>query len=89
MGGMPRFRRQPIDLERQLPGVPADEWRRRLQLADKLLRLSPEKAGETIVRGVEKRRARILVGRDALIIALVERLAPVSYWRVLGRAVPL
>jgi NAD(P)-dependent dehydrogenase (short-subunit alcohol dehydrogenase family) len=67
--------------------VPADEMRRRLGLAEKLLRMPPERAGELIVRGVEKRRARILVGRDALIISLTERLAPVSYWRVLGRSV--
>ena len=52
--------------------------------ADKLLRLPPEEAGEVIVRGVEKRRARILVGRDAVIISLLERLFPVSYWRVLA-----
>jgi hypothetical protein len=37
------------------------------------------------VRGVEKRRARILVGRDAIFIALIERLFPVNYWSVLGR----
>jgi short-subunit dehydrogenase len=65
-------------------GTDADEMRRRLNLVEKLLRLPAEKAGEIIVRGVEKRRARILVGRDALIIALIERLFPVSYWRVLA-----
>jgi short-subunit dehydrogenase len=63
--------------------VPADERRVRLELAEKMLRMAPDKAGEIIVRGVEKRRARILVGNDALIISLLERLAPVSYWRVL------
>jgi short-subunit dehydrogenase len=66
-------------------GVPADEMHRRLRLAEKMLRMPPEKAGEIIVRGVEKRRARILVGWDAVIIALLERLAPVNYWRVLAR----
>jgi len=65
-------------------GVAADEMRRRLGLAEKLLRMPPEKAGEIIVRGVEKRRARILVGWDATIISLIERLAPVSYWRFLA-----
>jgi NAD(P)-dependent dehydrogenase (short-subunit alcohol dehydrogenase family) len=64
--------------------VPADEMRRRLGLAEKVLRLPPEKAGEVIARGIEKRRARILVGRDAVIISLIERLMPVNYWRVLG-----
>ena len=65
-------------------GVPADEMRRRLALAETALRLPPEKAGEIIVRGVEQRRPRILVGRDAAIISLIERLVPVNYWRVLG-----
>lgn len=66
-------------------GASAEEKRRRLALAEKLLRLPPEEAGEMIVRGVEKRRARILVGRDAIFIALIERLFPVNYWSVLGR----
>jgi NAD(P)-dependent dehydrogenase (short-subunit alcohol dehydrogenase family) len=65
----------------------AEEKGRRLALAEKLLRLPPEKAAQIIVRGIEKRRARILVGRDAVFIALIERLFPVSYWRVLGRGV--
>jgi NAD(P)-dependent dehydrogenase (short-subunit alcohol dehydrogenase family) len=66
------------------PGMPGEDVRRRLRLAEKLLRMPPAKAGEIIVRGVEKQRARILVGRDAVIIALLERLLPVSYWRVLA-----
>jgi NAD(P)-dependent dehydrogenase (short-subunit alcohol dehydrogenase family) len=66
------------------PGVAPEELRHRLELTEKLLRLPPEKAAEIIVRGVEKRRARILVGRDAFIIALIERLFPVSYWRLLA-----
>ena len=49
-----------------------------------MLRMPPEQAGEIIVRGVEKRRARILVGRDAVFISLLERLLPVRYWRVLA-----
>lgn len=65
----------------------AEEKLSRLALAEKLLRLPPEEAGEIIVRGVEKRRARILVGRDAIFIALIERLFPVNYWRLLGRGI--
>jgi len=37
------------------------------------------------VRGVENRKARILVGSDAKTIALIERLMPVTYWNLLGR----
>ena len=72
---------------RVAPALSAEERRHRMDQADKLLRLPPEEAGEVIVRGVEKRRARILVGRDAVIISLLERLLPVSYWRVLARRV--
>jgi NAD(P)-dependent dehydrogenase (short-subunit alcohol dehydrogenase family) len=69
------------------PGLASDELRHRLGLAEKLLRMPPEKAGEIIVRGVERRRARILVGWDAVVISLIERLFPVSYWRVLAARV--
>ncbi len=51
----------------------------------KFLKMPPDKAGEIIVSGVEKERPRVLVGRDAKIMALVERLAPVRYWKFLGR----
>ncbi len=52
---------------------------------EKFLRMPPEQAGETIVTGVEKRRARVVVGNDAKFMALVERIAPVSYWKLIGR----
>ena len=51
----------------------------------KFLRMPPERAGEIIVTGVEKERPRVLVGGDARFMALVERLAPVGYWKFLGR----
>jgi len=47
--------------------------------------MPPEVAGETIVRGIERRQARILVGSDAKFAALVERLMPVNYWNFLAR----
>nr|WP_321986850.1 hypothetical protein [uncultured Lichenicoccus sp.] len=34
---------------------------------------------------MERRRARIIVGRDARIAAALERLAPVSHWGLLER----
>lgn len=52
----------------------------------RLLRMPPEQAGEIIVSGVERRRERILVGSDAKAAALIERLMPVSYWKLLGRS---
>lgn len=67
-------------------GVSEEEITRRLKRYRKLLRLPPEIAGETIVRGIERRQSRILVGSDAKTISLIARLLPVSYWKVLSRA---
>lgn len=64
-------------------GVSEEEVARRHARFRKLLRLPPEIAGETIVRGIERRQPRILVGSDAKFIALIVRLLPVSYWKAL------
>ena len=66
-------------------GVSEEEIARRHAKYRKLLRLPPEIAGETIVRGIERRQPRILVGSDAKTIALIARLLPVSYWKALMR----
>jgi NAD(P)-dependent dehydrogenase (short-subunit alcohol dehydrogenase family) len=52
----------------------------------KFLRMSPVQAGEIIVAGIEKQRSRVLVGSDARIASLVERLVPVGYWNLLKRS---
>jgi NAD(P)-dependent dehydrogenase (short-subunit alcohol dehydrogenase family) len=66
--------------------MPAAHIDQALARIEKLLRMPPERAAEIIVRGVAKGRARILVGMDAKVGSLVERLMPVSYWSLLGRA---
>ena len=58
----------------------------RAEFEKKFLKMPPERAGEIIVSGVEKNRPRIIVGNDAKLGALIERLAPVSYWKFLGRS---
>jgi len=62
-----------------------DEAAKRRTFFDSFLTMPPETAGEIIVRGVERRKARILVGSDAKYAELVERLMPVNYWKWLGR----
>ena len=52
---------------------------------EKHLRMAPAKAGEIIVSGVERGKARVLVGGDAKAVAAIERLAPVSYWSMLQK----
>ncbi len=69
-------------------GVDAETARQRQALARSALRLPADQAGEIIVRGVERDRDRVLVGRDAHLIAWVARLWPVSYWKLLGRFAP-
>src|SRR5262249_42567671 len=66
-------------------GIPAEELIRRRRTADALLTMPPQTAAEIIVRGVERRKGRILVGRDAKIASIIERLFPVSYWKLIGR----
>ncbi len=67
-------------------GTPQHEVERGRAIAQRLLRIAPEQAGEIIVRGIERRRARILVGSDAKFVALLERLSPVHYWKLLKKA---
>jgi NADP-dependent 3-hydroxy acid dehydrogenase YdfG len=66
--------------------APPEEIERGRKNMEKLLRMQPAEAGEIIVRGIEKRQPRILVGSDAKAAALLERLAPVAYWSLLKRA---
>lgn len=63
---------------------PEEERAERARFAANL-KMPPEKAGEIIVRGLEARRPRVLVGLDAKIVALIERLSPVKYFRLLLR----
>lgn len=63
----------------------AEEMEARLKAVDRLLRLPPEIAGEIIVKGIEQRKPRVLVGRDAYAMMTLERLAPVSNWGVIRR----
>jgi len=68
--------------------MPAEEIARRRALAKKALTMPPATAGEIIVQGIERRSARVLVGNDAKFLALLERLAPISYWKIFSRLIP-
>lgn len=64
-------------------GVSAEEIERKREQFRRLLRMPPELAGETIARGIERRKARVLVGYDAHVISVIARALPVSYWKLL------
>ena len=65
-------------------GAAPEEIARRREEMRKVLVMPPEKAGEIIVDGIERRVPRILVGSDAKLLSTIQRLAPVSYPAVLG-----
>jgi NAD(P)-dependent dehydrogenase (short-subunit alcohol dehydrogenase family) len=67
-------------------GVSAGQSERERRMIESRLKMPPEVAGEIIVRGVERRKGRVLVGSDAKIISIIERLMPVSYWKLIGWA---
>ncbi len=73
----------------RIPGQasPADVERERKEF-NRMLRLPAEQAGEIIIRAVERRKARVIVGSDAKFMALVERLSPVGYFGILQRMMP-
>lgn len=70
----------------RLHGAATAEEAEQLRAAfEAALTLSPEIAGERIVRAVERRQPRVLIGRDARIVSTIERIAPVSHWKLLER----
>jgi short-subunit dehydrogenase len=73
------------DAARATAALSAEELERGRRIANSLLTMPPARAADIIVRGVERRRRRIIIGKDAKIASLVERLMPVSYWGLLSR----
>jgi monooxygenase len=73
---------------RRHAGASNTEVAEQLQRARRLLTMPPEVAGEAIVRAVERRAPRLVVGAQAKMVALIERLAPVSYSTILRMLAP-
>jgi short-subunit dehydrogenase len=53
--------------------------------AKKSLVMPPPKAAQIILDGAERGQKRVLVGNDAKMIALLQRMKPVGYWDTLKR----
>jgi short-subunit dehydrogenase len=68
------------------PRLPAAEWEAGLDAMDRLLSLDPADAAEAILRAVHRRRPRVLVGRDAVVLDKIARLLPVGNGRLLAAA---
>jgi short-subunit dehydrogenase len=68
------------------PRLDPDEVARGKVAVERHLRLAPEAAAERILRGIVRREPRIVVGRDAAQVVLIQRLMPVRYWSLIARA---
>jgi len=66
-------------------GISTQEARMQQAQAAKMLRMPPDRAADVIVRAIERDQERVLVGWDAKILSILERLMPVHYWRLLAR----
>ena len=54
---------------------------------DAVARTTPAAAALRIIQGIEKNQPRILIGNDARVMDLLQRLLPASYWPVLARLI--
>ena len=66
-------------------GTPPPKREANIARFERLARTPPEVAAARILRGVERREARILVGSDAYQIDVLQRLRPASYWKSLAK----
>lgn len=53
---------------------------------EQLARTTPTEAALRIIRGIERNEPRILIGGDARVIDLIQRLRPARYWNLMARA---
>ena len=65
---------------RKAAALTPDEIAKGQAIFNLLTKTEPEEAAEVIVRGIERREHRVLIGKDARQIATLVRLFPVSYW---------
>jgi short-subunit dehydrogenase len=78
-----RGRRPPSDPEAAKRAAVEDEKGR--EAFGKLLTLPPADAANAIIRGIEARVPRVVIGKDARNAALIQRLMPVGYWKTIVR----
>ena len=50
-----------------------------------LPKASPDEAAERIIRGIARNEPRILIGKDARAMDILQRLKPGTYWSTIAR----
>lgn len=70
---------------RFLQSTAASEREEAVSGFDRLARTTPEKAAQTIVKGIKKNKPRILIGFDARLVDWTQRLLPTKYGFMFNR----
>jgi short-subunit dehydrogenase len=67
----------------------ADNARRAdsIERFDQIAKTTPKAAALRIIRGIEKNQPRILIGNDARLLDLLQRLRPATYWAPMARRI--
>jgi short-subunit dehydrogenase len=65
-------------------GIDPEVARAGIKRFNKLLRTPPERAAALITRAIEQRSKRLLIGGDARMAELIQRLCPASYWQFIA-----
>ena len=67
--------------------VPQDVREESLKRANKALRMPPPRAAQLILDAAERGDKRLIVGQDGRLLAMIQRLFPISYWSIM-KALP-
>ena len=67
------------------PGMDPVALARGMAWAEKMLVMPPAAAAARIAAGIAAREKRIIVGRDAVVMDILQRLLPTGYWGVIRR----
>jgi len=65
--------------------TPQSQKEENVALFERVAATSPEAAAARILEGVERREPRILIGKDARQIDIVQRLRPATYWKTISK----
>jgi short-subunit dehydrogenase len=65
--------------------TPKEAQTRSVTLFERVARIPPEEAANTILSAVEKRSPRVLIGTDAKMLDVLQRLRPGTYWKTMAK----
>jgi short-subunit dehydrogenase len=74
------------DSARLSQGIDPEEARAATAEFNTYLKTSAEDAGEAVAQAILHRKPRLLIGRDAKVIEIIQRIFPVTYWRRVAKS---